>query len=484
MIKGTIKSNNGITLISLIFAIILMIVISSTVIYNAHTGLTTRALNNMYNDIKTLKDRVDIYYSKYSKLPIIENPQYTNVDNFKSINKNDNNNYFVIDLESLDNLTLTYGKEFATYKQSQIAPKGDIYVINEKSHTIYYVAGIVLDNKTYYTIPEEYTEIKFSTKCNPPKLGEGMTPIKWNETEFIDTTSYDSQWYNYIDTSIDGQTSLSKWANARTEDGSMWVWIPRYAYKIKYNNEEDKSLGGMIDIVFLKDNTNYDYRGFDVTNANYIDESGTIGAYTIHPSFQDGRGNGFANGEWDEEITGFWMAKFEAGYEGTANDPSSAKDSVVEYSVIYGYNKSIGNLAEITNTYYGTRAIGDNIKYPVFMANKPSMNYIGISDSYNLCKNLTAENNPYGLNNINSHLTKNSEWGAVAYLAHSKYGRNGEEIRINNVSANGENTIFAVTGYGASVENAPEDTTRRLNILTLESTEKGAGDWIDNRNTE
>ena len=22
-----------------------------------------------------------------------------------------------------------------------------------------------------------------------------------------------------------------KWANAITEDGSMWVWIPRYAYQ-------------------------------------------------------------------------------------------------------------------------------------------------------------------------------------------------------------------------------------------------------------
>ena len=27
---------------------------------------------------------------------------------------------------------------------------------------------------------------------------------------------------------------------------------------------------------------------------------------------------------------------------------------------------------------------------------------------------------------------KNSEWGVVAYLTHSQYGRNGEEIEINN----------------------------------------------------
>lgn len=36
---------------------------------------------------------------------------------------------------------------------------------------------------------------------------------------------------------------------------------------------------------------------------------------------------------------------------------------------------------------------------------------------------------------LESHLIKNSEWGAVAYLTHSKYGRNGTEVEIND---NGE----------------------------------------------
>ncbi|MBQ8219483.1 MAG: hypothetical protein IJZ79_07005, partial [Bacilli bacterium] len=52
----------------------------------------------------------------------------------------------------------------------------------------------------------------------------------------------------------------------------------------------------------------------------------------------------------------------------------------------------------------------------------------------------------YGLtSNIDSHMMKNSEWGAVAYLSHSIYGIN-TEIRKNNYS-NGEQT-----GCGASYE--------------------------------
>ena len=38
----------------------------------------------------------------------------------------------------------------------------------------------------------------------------------------------------------------NKWANAITADGSMWVWIPRYAYKITYTDSTDKSKGGTI----------------------------------------------------------------------------------------------------------------------------------------------------------------------------------------------------------------------------------------------
>ena len=50
-------------------------------------------------------------------------------------------------------------------------------------------------------------------------------------------------------------TAGSKWANAMTKDGSMWVWIPRYAYKITYKSS-NKSEGGTIEIAFLKDTTN------------------------------------------------------------------------------------------------------------------------------------------------------------------------------------------------------------------------------------
>lgn len=118
MINNKLKTDKGITLIILIISIIIMIIISSMLIYNAQTGSKMKALNDMYKDIEVLKDRIDIYYSKYGTLPIL-NTKYTNVNGIKGININDNDNYFVIDLESIENLTLTYGKDYIKYKDTR-----------------------------------------------------------------------------------------------------------------------------------------------------------------------------------------------------------------------------------------------------------------------------------------------------------------------------------------------------------------------------
>lgn len=57
----------------------------------------------------------------------------------------------------------------------------------------------------------------------------------------------------------------------------------------------------------------------------------------------------------------------------------------------------------------------------------------------------------YGLNQsiTDSHMTKNSEWGAIIYLANSQYGRDGTQIEINSKNLNNLNNlnIYAVTGY-------------------------------------
>ena len=56
--------------------------------------------------------------------------------------------------------------------------------------------------------------------------------------------------------------------------------------------------------------------------------------------------------------------------------------------------------------------------------------------------------------NLNSHMLKNSEWGAVAYLTHSQYGRNGHEVTINNssnfITGSAGNSVSADTDVGTT----------------------------------
>lgn len=171
MINIKLKENKGITLVALILAIVIMLIISSILIYNAGTATKTKALNNMYNDISSLTNKIQIYYSKYGEIPAVKEP-YTNVESIKFINQNDNDKYYVIDLEALENVKLSYGKDYSKYKQNANAELTDIYVINEQSHNIYYIKGVQVDEITYYTIPGEYTKVDVPTVSKKVQVGK------------------------------------------------------------------------------------------------------------------------------------------------------------------------------------------------------------------------------------------------------------------------------------------------------------------------
>lgn len=171
MINIKLKENKGITLVTLILAIVIMLIISSILIYNAGTATKTKALNSMYNDISALTNKIQIYYSKYGEIPIIKE-QYINVESIKFINQNDNDKYYVIDLEALENVKLSYGKDYESYKQDKNQELKDIYVINEQSHNIYYIKGVQVDEITYYTIPGEYTKVDVPTVSKKVQVGK------------------------------------------------------------------------------------------------------------------------------------------------------------------------------------------------------------------------------------------------------------------------------------------------------------------------
>ena len=78
--------------------------------------------------------------------------------------------------------------------------------------------------------------------------------------------------------------------------------------------------------------------------------------------------------------------------------------------------------------------------------------------------NMRSSNNSYGLSSsTDTHMIKNSEWGAVAYLSHSKYGTctdgTCKEIGINN------NSNY-ITGCGAAAGSSSSTTCNAYNTAT------------------
>lgn len=272
--------------------------------------------------------------------------------------------------------------------------------------------SFVVEKASIYNIAIENGEIKSETKSiliseiNEPKLAEGMVPIKWNNNNWEICSDNDLEWYSYMEqtqTTEDGGTS--KWANAKvTIDGveSYFVWIPRYAYKIDSENQT-------IDVKFLKD---AGVEAIDGTICKYADDSSlnTSTDYIIHPAFTT---NADLGGGWSTELTGLWIGKYEA----------ARNDS-------------------------GISTLGESTKIKT-QPNVISWTGTAIGEMYDYAKEYSI--------NLKSHMLKNSEWGAAAYLTHSQYGRNGTEVTKNtnfsHITAGGDieaNTIQSSTGnvYG------------------------------------
>lgn len=150
------EEKGGLSLISLTIAVVILITISSMLLYNAKSGIKIRKLEMMKNDISLLSDKLNSYYVEYGAIPA--EIEYSNtillkrIKDSNQIGENDNDVYYVIDLKALDGVTLNYGRDFSNISTEEDTKKcEDVYIVNEQSHKVYYVKGIEMDRIWYYT---------------------------------------------------------------------------------------------------------------------------------------------------------------------------------------------------------------------------------------------------------------------------------------------------------------------------------------------
>ena len=241
-----------------------------------------------------------------------------------------------------------------------------------------------------------------------PKLEEPLIAVTIEDDGTVKKADLTSKWYSYEE---------KRWANAvilknenkeyvsgeiipGEEIESYFVWIPKYSYKLwdlgnySSSTEIDESKVHAIEIRFGTTNTTDSVEG-ECTTPGVSGESGNceVGNYMTHPAFLA------------FNTTGIWVGKFETGYSGATNTSEAEKNTTEVNKII--------------------------VKPNVY-----SWRNIQVANAFTVSYNYKRE--------LESHMMKNTEWGAVAYLSHSIYGINNKE-RINN------NSNF-LTGYAAVSE--------------------------------
>ena len=305
--------------------------------------------------------------------------------------------------------------------------------------------GYTIISDVYQLTPHEPID---NSGANYPDLVQGLIPVVYNSATSkwvkADTESSTSTygWYDYTN---------KKWANAvlvtetnrATYKGAIagteitdsdilafYVWIPRYKYKVWNINK-----------VVGTDSYNAQTTGIDIVFESETEATGTIsctysfaspsstagspnevctgsnGDYYTHPAFTFG----------DDELRGFWIGKFELSSE----TPTATS----------GGGSSTTLTARI-------------------LPNVISWKSNSVSNFSTVIQSMQKDSNIYGLSidktNTDSHMLTNMEWGAIAYLTNSNYGRcsdgNCAEVTLNNCSA-------SITGISANTVGDNKSST-------------------------
>ena len=233
------------------------------------------------------------------------------------------------------------------------------------------LAGLTIDLELWMEVRYEQYNVR-------PVVNEGLIPVVFDTTS--DTVvktigKNDGDWYNY---------DKQKWANA--------VLVTEES-RSNYLNTSGVTVSENDILAYFVWIPRYKYKIWTTTESsrgneqeidiifegkNETKSTGTqVGEYITHPAFTFG----------NTEVNGIWVGKFETG--GTATAP------LIKPNISSLINQTVSK--EFTTAQrFGTSTYG-----------------------------MTS--------NVDAHMMKNSEWGAVAYLSHSRYGAN-REIYINNSS--------------------------------------------------
>ncbi len=352
--------------------------------------------NNIINVDKVDTNKIGIYYITYS----ITDSSNNTGKSIRIVTVNNTDTIPKITLNGDATITLGVGDY---YKENGVVVENNnkVVILSDLNTNLvgkYTIKYIVIDSNNNLNsvirtvvINSKYKEAILNG--TDPILASNLLPVTISDSGVVTKASTASSWYNY-ENKVWANSVILKDESISYQNGeiipednieSYFVWIPRYRYKI-FNE------GTYTGLTSIEDST----QTIDVIfeNKETTPSTGsTVGTYLTHPAFIA------------FDTNGLWVGKFETGYDGATSISSAQVNSVDTSKIIIKPN--VYSWRNIT--------VGNAFK-----------------NSYDYQRNL------------DSHMMKNTEWGAVAYLGHSIYGSK-TSVRINNNANN-------ITGYSATIE--------------------------------
>ena len=340
-------------------------------------------------------------------------------------------NSYVLCTNTFTNATETHEYSLTSW----ISPKTNIFEAGGTHQTI--IGGTVKFKVSVETV--ETTNLDTSG-ANKPVLASNMIPVYYDESNNVwkkadkNNSQKDYRWYSYESS---GEYK-GRWANAVTvkesnrqtylnatpgttismdDINTMWVWIPRFNAVTPSNyNGGTKTKPNAIDVTFVKQNET------------------AIDAFTFGT----------------KQLSGFWYGKFETSHTTLASSTT---------------NNNLGCTNETCSNANGI-IIKPNVK---------SLRNNNVSNFFFASRSMEQTGNSFGFvkDEVDTHMSKNNEWGAVAYLTQSIYGRCTDSTTCTEIGIN-NNSVYA-TGYGApagsdtSATNGTYDTDLGKNASTTKN---------------
>lgn len=394
--------------------------------------------NNLIIDNPTINNSNLIIQEDYLDIGL-QNYQYDKISSIIKIKLDEinNDNIYILTNNKISYYYDPSLKKFI-FENGDVKVTSSAYILSEK---MWYTLGFTYDEDTvkFYSNGLLLSSAKISSKINSSssfKVGTNINNDKVSNLILSDIYIYNSilteeeinnnykndiniiyngliEGYNEFTPMTVKEYYLSRpngTAINNDDINSYYVWIPRFKYKL-WNVTGESGIDSYnayqsgIDIIFERDtstsgtiyceNSNCYSDTLKVTPVNETDN----GKYYTHPAFTT----------VDNELSGIWVSKYEVSTTDSncnQTDKSNCQNTSLKLESKFGANVWSNN--NLANFYQSIKKLGN--EYSVI---------------------------------------KNSEWGAIVYLSHSKYGvcqnNTCKKIEANNTYISGTNNLDSTT---------------------------------------